>query len=130
MQVDAEALRKRTKQFALRTIRMTQQLPRNRETDVIARQLLRSATSMAANYRAACRGRSHPEFYSKLCLVVEEADETLFWIELLAGSGIASDAKVRDILQEANELTAIFTASRSTASKHKSPSHQVTNSPN
>lgn len=130
MQVDANVLRKRTKQFALRVIPMTQQLPRTRETDVIARQLLRSATSMAADYRAACRGRSHADFFSKLCVVVEEADETLFWIELLVESGIVLEAKMRELVQEASELTAIFTSSRSTAGKHTLPSHQVINSPN
>jgi four helix bundle protein len=130
MEMDAEVLRQRTKRFALRIIRMTQQLPRNRETDVIARQLLRSATSIAANYRAACRGRSHGEFYSKLCIVVEEADETLFWLELLAESELVRPAKLREIVQEAEQLLAIFSASRSTAKKHFSASQQVTHSPN
>lgn len=130
MNTDADVLRQRTKTFALRVIRMTQQLPRSREADVICRQLLRSATSMAANYRAACRGRSHGDFYSKLCIVVEESDETLFWLELLIEAEIVSTPKLREMLKEANELVAIFAASRATAKRHQSPSQQVTQSRN
>ncbi len=130
MEIDADVIRKRTKQFALRVIRMSQQLPRNRETDVILRQLLQSATSTAANYRAACRARSHADFYAKLCIVLEEVDESLFWLEMLIESGMVSEAKLRDIVREGNELTAIFAASRSTARKHQWPSQQVTQSAN
>jgi len=125
MGTDAEVLRQRTRKFALRIIRMCQKLPRSREADVIVRQLMRLATSMAANYRAACRGRSHPEFYAKLCIVLEEADETLFWLELLGDSGIVAVVKLRELTVEADELVAIFAASRSTARKHQSASQQV-----
>jgi four helix bundle protein len=79
-----QQLKQRTKAFALRIIRMTQALPRSREADVIGRQVLRSATSIAANYRAAGRGRSKAEFAAKLGIVIEEADETVLWLELLA----------------------------------------------
>jgi len=130
MGVDAEDLRQRTRKFALRVIRMCQQSPRTREADLIVRQLMRSATSTAANYRAACRGRSHPEFYSKLCIVLEEADETLFWLELLVDSGIVAHAQLRELTVEANELVAIFAASRSTARKHQSANQQVSKSQN
>jgi four helix bundle protein len=130
MEMDAEVLRQRTKQFALRIIRMTQQLPRSRETDVIARQLLRSATSTAANYRAACRARSHADFYAKLCIVLEEADESLFWLELLGDSGIVAAGKLRDLMKEGNELVAIFAASRSTARSKQSATQKISNSQN
>jgi len=130
METDAEELRQRTKNLALRIIRMSQQLPRSREADVIARQLIRCATSTAANYRAACRARSHPDFYAKLCIVLEEADETLFWLEMLSDSGIVSVAKLRDLSKEANELVAIFATSRSTARKHESANQQVGKSGN
>ncbi len=128
MDIDAEVLRQRTKKVALRIIRMSQGLPRSREADIILRQLIRSATSMASNYRAACRSRSHADFYAKLCIVVEESDETLFWLELLGDSEIVAPAKLRELNKEANELVAIFAASRSTARKQESASHQVSKS--
>jgi four helix bundle protein len=106
-----QELKQRTKAFALRIIRMTQALPRSREADVIARQVLRSATSIAANYRAAGRGRSKAEFTAKLGVVIEEADETVLWLELLAESGIVKPARLRDLLNEANQLLALFAAS-------------------
>lgn len=106
-----QQLKQRTKVFALRIIRMTQALPRNREADVIGRQILRSATSIAANYRAAGRGLSRAEFKAKLGIVIEEADETVLWLELLAESGIVKAARLRDLLDEANQLLALFAAS-------------------
>src|SRR5215470_6924907 len=108
-------LRTRTKKFALRVIRMSQALPKTREANVILQQLLRSATGMAANYRAAGRSRSKAEFIAKLGVVIEEADETVFWLEMLAESGIVRASKLQKILTEANELLAIFAASRRTA---------------
>ena len=90
---------------------MTQALPRSREADVIARQILRSATSIAANYRAAGRGRSKAEFIAKLGIVIEETDETVLWLELLVESGIMKAAKLRALLDEANQLLALFAAS-------------------
>jgi four helix bundle protein len=108
-------LRDRSKAFALRIIRMSQALPRTREANVLAQQILRSGTSMAANYRAAGRARSKAEFVSKMGIVVEEADETVFWLELLMDSGLVKPTKLAQIFAEANELLAIFSASRSTA---------------
>lgn len=90
---------------------MTQALPRNREADVIARQILRSATSVAGNYRAAGRGRSKAEFTAKMGIVIEETDETVLWLELLGESGIVKPARLKDLLDEANQLLAMFTAS-------------------
>jgi four helix bundle protein len=106
-----QELKQRTKAFALRIIRMTQALPRNREADVIGRQVLRSATSIAANYRAAGRGRSKAEFTAKLGVVIEETDETVLWLELLAESGIVKPIRLRSLLDEANQLLAVFAAS-------------------
>ncbi len=108
-------LRTRAKAFALRVIRMSQALPRNREATVISQQILRSATGMAANYRAAGRSRTRAEFIAKIGVVVEEADETVFRLEMLADSGIVQRRKLEKIQAEANELLAIFAAARRTA---------------
>jgi four helix bundle protein len=117
-------LQQRTKQFALRTITMFRSLPKTEEARIIARQVLRSATSAAANYRAACRARSRVEFAAKIGLVVEEADETVFWMELLAESGIARAGQISQILKEANELLAIFAASQRTVRSTSLPMKQ------
>jgi len=109
-----EQLRGRTKAFAIRIVRLFRALPRSRDAQVIGTQLLRSGTSVAANYRAACRSRSRAEFISRLGVVVEEADESRFWLELLAETGIVAQARLQDLLTEANELTAIFAATRRT----------------
>jgi len=110
-----QELRTRTKAFALRIIRMSQALPRSREANVLLNQVLRSATGMAANYRAAGRSRSKPEFIAKIGVVVEEADETVFWLEMLLDSGMVRPEKLQSLLAEATQLVAIFTASRKTA---------------
>jgi four helix bundle protein len=86
--VDAEELKIRTKQFALRVIRLVEALPNTRISNAIGNQLLRSGTSVGANYRAACRGRSRPDFVSKVGIAIEEADESLYWMEMLIESGI------------------------------------------
>jgi four helix bundle protein len=110
-----EELRDRTKRFALRIIRLFQHLPRTTEAQVLGRQLLRSGTSVAANYRSAGRARSKAEFVSKIGIVVEEADETVFWIECLMESGIIGPDLLADLLTEASELVKIFAASQRTA---------------
>jgi four helix bundle protein len=94
---------------------MSQALPRNREANVIIQQVLRSATGMTANYRAAGRSRSKAEFIAKIGVVVEEADETVFWLEMLADRRIVRAEKLESLLAEATQLVAIFTASRKTA---------------
>ena len=94
---------------------MSQVLPKTREANVIAQQLLRSATSMAANYRAVGRARSQAEFIAKLGIVVEESDETVFWLEMLGDSGMVPASKLTDLSNEANQLLSIFSASRRTA---------------
>jgi four helix bundle protein len=101
-------LRTRTKDFALQILALYRKLPHNQEAWVIGKQLLRSGTSVGANYRAACRSRSKAEFVAKIGIVLEEADETAFWLELLLEAHIFPAARISGLLQEANELTAIF----------------------
>jgi four helix bundle protein len=115
METKQEELRARTKKFALRIIRLFRKLPRSAEAQVIGKQLLRSGTSIGANYRAAGRARSAAEFSAKIGIVVEEADESVFWIECLIETGIARKELLQVLLKEANELVAIFAASYRTA---------------
>ena len=110
-----EALRARTKHFAIGIIKLFRVLPRTEEARVIGRQILRSGTSVAANYRAACRARSKAEFVAKMGIVVEEADETVFWLELLGDAQVVRQEQLVHLLAEANELVAIFAASQRTA---------------
>jgi four helix bundle protein len=120
MEYQSEALKKRTKQFAIRIVRLFRSLPRVEEARIMGKQALRSGTSMAANYRAVCRARSRAEFISKIGTVVEEADETVFWLEMLVDTEIVPKNKMASLLQEANELLAIFAASQRTAKKSSS----------
>jgi four helix bundle protein len=117
MEHQAEALKDRTRQFALRIIRVVRSLPLGPEGKIIGHQLLRSGMSVAANYRAVCRARSKAEFLAKLAIVIEEADESAFWLELLADAGLVARPKLVDLQSEANQLVAIFNASRTTAKK-------------
>jgi four helix bundle protein len=110
----ATELQQRTTAFALRVLRVFRSLPDCREGRILGQQLLRSATSVAANYRAACRARSRPDFLSKLGVVEEEADESLFWLEFIAEASLLPKAKLEDLISEAGQLTAIFVASRRT----------------
>jgi four helix bundle protein len=102
--INSEGLKDRTKRFALMVIRLCRIVQPSQEGRIITRQLLRSATSVAANYRAVCRSRSRPDFISKLGIVPEESDESFFWLELLADSGVLQPDKVHPLLNEANEL--------------------------
>ncbi|NLI08418.1 MAG: four helix bundle protein [Thermotogaceae bacterium] len=115
--MNQEQLKNRTKEFALRVIRLVDALPSTIAGKNIGNQIMRSGTSVAANYRAACRARSRAEFTAKLGTVVEEAYETAFWLELIVESGILPKDKIDLLHREANELSAIFVASRKTASK-------------
>lgn len=112
-----EELKSRTQSFALRIIKLTRALPRCPEGRVIGNQLLRCGTSVAANYRAACRARSRPEFLAKLGIVVEEADETAFWLEMLLEARLVRRERLREIVLEANELVAIFSAAQLTVKR-------------
>ena len=111
----SEQLRDRTKQFAIQLVRFYRTLPKTGEAPVIGKQVLRSGTSVAANYRAACRARSKIEFIAKIGVVVEEIDETVFWFELLVESGVVDPRQMDGLLPEAKELLAIFAASQRTA---------------
>ena len=108
-------LKARTKEFALRIIRLVDALPNTVKGRAIANQIMRGATSVAANYRAACRARSRAEFIAKIGVVEEEADETAFWLELIVDSNIRSEKQVEPLLKEAGELVAIMAASRKSA---------------
>jgi four helix bundle protein len=113
-----EELKKRTKEFALRAIKLVDSLPKKPSGEVLGKQLLRSATSVGANYRSACRGRSEAEFVAKLGVVIEEADESEYWMELISDGGLMKPARVQPLRKEASELVAIFTAAvRTTRSK-------------
>jgi hypothetical protein len=142
--MDREELKKRTKQFALDIIQLIESFPKTKTGDVIGRQLLRSGTSVGANYscpsrfsglrpsipgsmplkrhcrstalyRAVCRARSQADFISKISVVEEEADESMFWLELAIATSLSDQGKMGVLLKEADELTAIFTASKKTA---------------
>jgi four helix bundle protein len=110
----------RTKQFALRVMKLVEALPTSVAGRAIANQLMRSGTSVAANYRAACRARSKPEFIAKLGTVEEEADESAFWLELIIEGELLQEKQVRPLLTEAGELIAITAASKKTAVRMRS----------
>lgn len=107
-----EQFKQRTKEMALRVIKLYQSLPKTDEAKVIGKQLLRSATSTAANYRAVCRARSDNERYSKWSIVVEEADETLFWLELLGEANIMKPERLTDLINECETILKIAAVSR------------------
>ena len=117
--MDSSEMKKRTKAFALRVIRLVEALPKNRVADVVVRQLLRCGTSVGANYRAACRARSQADFVAKLGIVEEEADESVYWMELLVEAGMVESAKLESLMKEADELLAITVASIKTARQNK-----------
>ena len=113
-----DALKQRTKLFALRVIKLYQSLSKATVDQVIGKQMLRSATSVASNYRAACRARSNAEFYSKVCIVVEEADETMFWLELLWEADIVKQELLQSLYQENEEILKIMVISRKNSEKN------------
>lgn len=114
-----EEFKKRTKQFALRIIRLADSVPKTLAGRHIGGQLLRSGTSVGSNYRAACRARSSAEFCSKLGIVEEEADESIYWMELLIEGELVREPLLRSLLKEANEILAMVIASITTARKRK-----------
>lgn len=115
--MDKQELQQRTKQFALRVITLVKALPKIDVGRIIGNQLLRAGTAVGANYRAACRARSMIEFIAKLGIVIEEADECCFWLELIIESGVMKKALVERLLQEANELVAIMVASKNSSAR-------------
>jgi four helix bundle protein len=112
--VTPEELKKRTKAFAINAIRLGDALPNTRSGNIVANQFIRSATSVGANYRAACRARSDADFASKIGVTLEEADESAFWLEIVSESGMKPTQQIAPLLKEGNELVAIFVASSNT----------------
>jgi len=110
-----ENLKARTRDFALRVIRLVENLPRTRTANVIGKQLLRSGTSVGANYRSACRAKSTADFVARMAIVEEEADESSYWMELLLEAGIVENGIVKDLMDESSELVAIAVTSAKTA---------------
>ncbi len=131
--MNPEELKERTKQFALRVMHLVDALPKSAKARAIANQIVRSATSVAANYRAACRARSHAEFISRIGLVEEEADETALWLELLIADKILPEKKVAPLLTEAIELVKIMATSfisarhNGSAPRNRSPKLAIRN---
>ena len=124
--MDEQVLKTRTKQFGLRVLTLVDALPNTTAGRAIGNQLVRSGTSVGANYRAACRGRSKAEFIAKIGTVAEEADESAFWLELIVEGGLLKPELVSPLHEEAEELTAIFTASGRTA-KANNPQSTIRN---
>ena len=113
-----EELKNRTKRFALMIIKVVDKLPNTKVGNTIGNQLIRSGTSVAANYRASCRARSTADFVSKITIVEEECDKSLLWLELILESDQLKNELLSVVIREANELTAIFTASGKTAKQN------------
>lgn len=118
-------LKQRTKDFALRVIRVSESLPRGPAADVLGRQLIRSASSVAANYRSACRAKSRADFIAKMGIVEEEADESELWLELLVDTKLVRPGKLEALRHEASELTAIAVASIKTARTRSATPHSA-----
>src|SRR6266516_5900814 len=114
-------MKRRTKEFALRVLKLADALPKTRSANIIAGQIARSGTSVAANYRALCRAKSRADFVNKTSIVEEEADESCFWLELLFDRGLLAARRVQPLLREADEITAILVASRKTAISRQRP---------
>ena len=117
--MDKQQFQDRTKKLAVRVVKMTEALPDTRAADIIARQIIRSSTSVAANYRAASRPKSVPDMINKLKIVEEEADETRFWLELLVETNLMTQAKLQDLLKETDEILAMTIASLKTLRNRK-----------
>jgi four helix bundle protein len=109
--MNEQEFKDKTKRIAIRVIRLVESLPKNATTDVIGKQLLRSATSVGANYRAACRAKSASDMIAKLAIVEEEADESMYWIELLIELNLVASARLADLMSELNETVAITVSS-------------------
>jgi four helix bundle protein len=125
--MNEQELKQRTKKFALRILDLGDALPHTRSGNVIASQIIRSGASVAANHRALCRAKSRADFINKTSIVEEEADESCFWLELLIDRELLAARRVRPLLKEANELTAIFVASRKTAVSRQAARNPIEN---
>jgi len=120
-------LKQRTKDFAKRVIKLIEALPKNMTTGVIGRQLLRSSTSVGANYRAVCRAKSRADFIAKLCIVEEECDESLYWLEMLVETNHIKLSLVAELMKEGEEILAIVVASAKTARMQTNPKSKIAN---
>lgn len=117
--MNREEMKNRTKEFSKRVINLCRSLPNNREGRLIGDQVFRSGTSVGSNYRAACRARSKADFIYKLGVVLEEADESLYWMEILSESRVVGTARLKPLMNEANELISIFVASINSAKDNR-----------
>jgi four helix bundle protein len=117
--MNAEELKVRTKKMSLDIYRLVAAIPHGREVDVVVKQIVRSSSSVAANYRAACKARSKADFISKIGIVEEEADETAFWLDYLVDLDLLDPKKAAPLMREVTELVAIFTASGRTAKQNR-----------
>jgi four helix bundle protein len=120
-----DEMKQRTKKFALRVIKLVESLPATRTSAVLGKQLLRSGTSVGANYRAACRAKSLPDFIAKLGIVEEEADESVYWIELLIDSNQIKLKLVESLLDEANQIVAIVVSALRTSKAKRNPNSAI-----
>ena len=118
--MDERAFKERTKQLGLRVIRLVEALPHQPAAQIIVRQVLRSATSVGANYRASCRAKSKADMINKLKIVEEEADETLYWLELLVEAEFCSETRLSQLMDETNQIIAMTVSSIKTL-RHKKP---------
>jgi four helix bundle protein len=118
--MDEKTFKSRTKKLAVDVIRQTEILPNTRVADIIGKQLIRSGTSIGANYRAACRAKSTPDMINKLKIVEEEADETMYWLEILTDAGLVSAEQVGSIYKETDEILAMTVASIKSLRNRKS----------
>jgi len=117
--MNPKILKERTKQFGLRVLNLYEEISKTKKGEILGNQLLGSGTSVGANYRAACRAKSNADFIYKIQIVEEEADESVYWLELISESNIIRKNRLGSILKEANELTAIFTSSGKTAKQRR-----------
>ncbi|MEO6589044.1 MAG: four helix bundle protein [Pyrinomonadaceae bacterium] len=125
--MNEQEFKNRTKQIALRVIRLVETLPNSNSAQIIGKQLLRSATSVGANYRAACRGKSSADVIHKLAIVEEEADESIYWLELLAESNIISESKLSVLMSDINEIVAMTVSSIKTLRAKKFDQSKIQN---
>lgn len=122
-----EEMKARTKQFALRIIRLVQSLPPNLVADVLGKQLLRSGTSVGANYRASCRAKSTPDFINKLSIVEEETNESIYWMELLIEGKIVKESLLENLMDEGNQILSIVVSAIKTSKEKINPKSQIQN---
>lgn len=117
--MDKTELKRRTQKFAVDVIKFAEELPSKRSINILIHQLIRSSSSVGANYRSACKGKSTADFINKIVIVEEEADESIYWLELMEESGLVDTRQIAELKKEANELTAIFTAIGKTAKENQ-----------